>query len=116
MQTYDQDYNNSQNENLLFSLFAIFLIYFFKPVYDYFGHMGQAPLPPFGWSDVPFNVPVTEDLYNLHYRDSANQILSAMEKYRLSLGNSTPVQVRPIAKKNKMSPITLIYVKCVNDS
>lgn len=71
---------------LLFCFFAIIFIYFFKPVYDWMGHMGQVPLSPFGWSNVPSNAPVTEQLYNSHYRDAANQILSAMEKYRSSLG------------------------------
>ena len=57
---------------LLLSLVVILLAYFFKPAYEYFCHMGQVPLSPFGWSDVQLDAPITEELYSPDYLDAAN--------------------------------------------
>ena len=65
--------------------FAAFL-WLAWPVYGFLAHNGNAPLPPWGWLEMPDSVPASQQVLDARYAEAGERALSAMAAHREAIG------------------------------
>ena len=90
----------SHKYKLLSLVFLGIMVHYIYPVYDSYAHRDKVPLPPFGWTAVPSEAPVTEKLIDPQYRVAASNVLHAMETRRMKIG--APSYSAAVAIKGKL--------------
>lgn len=61
-------------------------VWFAWPLYGYIAHQGDAPLLPFGWTDLPEKSSSTEKVWDQSFAQAGAQTLSAMDAHRAEIG------------------------------
>lgn len=57
------------------------------PVYGFLSHRGEAPLGPFGWTDMPAGpAPVTQDILDPRYAEAGEEAARRLEAWRAQIG------------------------------
>lgn len=64
----------------------ITLIWFAWPVYEFYAHRGEIPLPPLGWLEVEDSAPAIQELGNPKYREAGDRALDIIVKHRVAIG------------------------------
>ncbi|WP_300532408.1 serine hydrolase domain-containing protein [Maricaulis sp.] len=71
----------------LAALLLLAAIWALAPVYGFFAHRGEAPLGPFGWTQLPDGPgPVTQDLLDPAYAGAAEEAARRLEAWRARIG------------------------------
>ncbi len=52
------------------------------PVYQFYGHRDMVPLTPFGWSELPAQMPTAQTVHVASYENAAAQALSVLQDHR----------------------------------
>ena len=72
---------------LLFCLVLAIAAYYLWPVYGFFAHSGDAPLPAFGWVALDGKTaPVSNALYDDVYGEAGEEALAALAAHREKIG------------------------------
>lgn len=58
------------------------LLWLAWPVYGFLAHNGDAPLPPWGWMEMPDSIPASQQVLDARYADAGERVLSAMAAHR----------------------------------
>ena len=66
----------------LTALVLVALLWLLEPVYQFYAHRGEAPLPPFGWQEIRGEVPESQDVLNRRFTAQGQQALNAIREYR----------------------------------
>lgn len=61
------------------------LIWWLWPVYGFLSHSGNAPLPPFGWVEIPEEVPVSQSVFDAQFEDAGQETLNALAAHRAKI-------------------------------
>lgn len=65
----------------------VWLGWVLTPVYGFYAHRGELPLPPFGWQTLPSgDVPITQVIHNPAYADAANEVAAEMARRVRAIG------------------------------
>jgi len=68
---------------LLFSIFII--IWLSKPVYDFYAHKGDVPLPFWGWQHIPEESPIVNELYNQRFLKASTLSLNKLIEHKKTI-------------------------------
>ncbi len=68
------------------ALLAIYLGWMAWPIYGFFAHNGDFPLPPTGWQELSQEAPSNSELYNPNYARASDEALEALSIYRDNIG------------------------------
>jgi CubicO group peptidase (beta-lactamase class C family) len=58
----------------------------FWPIYGFYAHRGEAPLPPWGWTALPAETPSMQVVLDDQYAVAGSKILPAMTEHRRKIG------------------------------
>ena len=67
---------------IILSLLLGLAIYFLWPVYGFFSHNGDAPLPPIGWMTLEGEAPTRSELYDPAFAQAADEAIDAIASFR----------------------------------
>ncbi len=67
------------------SAVALYIIYVFAPVYGFYAYRGGAPLPPWGWLEIPVSVPMTHEVYDSSYQPNGDKALVLLAAHRQAI-------------------------------
>ena len=56
------------------------------PVYGFYAHQGDAPLPPWGWTTAPEPAPASQRALDPQYAAAGERVLAIMAKHRERIG------------------------------
>lgn len=56
------------------------------PVYGFFSHSGDAPLPPFGWVKMADSAPVTQEAANIAFAEAGEKVIALLDERRKQIG------------------------------
>lgn len=56
------------------------------PVYEFYSHRGEAPLPPFGWLEMEGKAPSVQELSNSKYKEAGDRALDIIAIHRETIG------------------------------
>lgn len=67
---------------------AVFFIlaWLLWPVYGFFSHSGDAPLPPFGWMEMGEEAPVTQEALDPTYAEAGEKVIALLDDRRKAIG------------------------------
>lgn len=73
---------------LLTALAAIVVIagWYLWPVYGFFSHSGDAPLPPFGWVKMAERAPVTQEAPDPAFTEAGEKVIALLDERRKAIG------------------------------
>lgn len=60
-------------------------IWWLWPVYGFLSHSGNAPMLPFGWIEMPEEVPVSESVFDARFEEAGQQALDALATHRAKI-------------------------------
>ena len=60
-------------------------VWFLWPYYGFFSHRGEAPTLPFGWIEMPQDVPASEKVHDARFADAGRDALDAMRQHRANI-------------------------------
>lgn len=66
-------------------LLTIITVWLFLPIYGFFAHKGNVPLPPWGWQVIPENAPSNQVLYDDGYIEEAAHAMQLVSLHRQTI-------------------------------
>lgn len=74
--------------NVKLGLIALTLVlaWLLWPVYGFFSHSGDAPLPPFGWVEMGETAPVAQEALDPTYAEAGNKVIALLDERRKAIG------------------------------
>lgn len=77
-----------------------FVLWLAWPLYGYFAHQGDAPLPPWGWEAMTEATPSSQNVIDPHYTEAGTRVLNLMTAHRDKIG--APAMTAAVAIDGKV--------------
>ena len=66
-------------------LAVLYAVHVFAPIYGFYAYRGGAPLPPWGWHEMPESAPSTQEVYDATFQANGDKALDALAKHRQAI-------------------------------
>jgi len=71
---------------LALAILTLALVWLLWPVYGFFSHSGDVPLPPFGWVEMADEAPVRQEALDPAYTQAGEKVIALLDERRKAIG------------------------------